>query len=48
MAVGSTLEVLLDEGEPTENVPRSIKNDGHKVLSLAKENGHFKLIIEKS
>lgn len=48
MAVGTTLEVLLDEGEPTENVPRSIKNDGHKVLSLGKENGHFKLIIEKS
>jgi len=47
MQIGNTLEVLLDDGEPAENVPRSIKNDGHKVLSLVKENGHFKLIVEK-
>jgi sulfite reductase (ferredoxin) len=47
MQIGNTLEVLLDDGEPAENVPRSIQNDGHKVLSLVKENGHFKLIVEK-
>ncbi len=48
MASGSILEVLLDAGEPTENVPRSIKNDGHKVVSLDEENGHYKLIVEKA
>jgi len=48
MASGSILEVLLDEGEPSENVPRSIKNDGHKVVSLTEENGHYKLIVEKA
>lgn len=48
METGSTLEVLLDDGEPKENVPRSVQNDGHKILSLAEENGHYKLIIEKS
>ncbi len=47
MEAGNTLEVLLDEGEPAENVPRSIQNDGHKLLSLEKENGHFKMVIEK-
>jgi sulfite reductase beta subunit-like hemoprotein/TusA-related sulfurtransferase/uncharacterized protein (UPF0332 family) len=47
MEAGSTLEVLLDDGEPAENVPRSVQNDGHKLLSLEKENGHFKMIIEK-
>lgn len=47
MAAGSTLEVLLDEGEPAENVPKSIQNDGHKLLSLEKENGHFKMVIQK-
>ncbi|MBT5260686.1 MAG: sulfurtransferase TusA family protein, partial [Nitrospina sp.] len=48
MASGSILEVLLDAGEPSENVPRSIKNDGHKVVSLTEENGHYKLTVEKA
>lgn len=48
MASGSILEVLLDAGEPSENVPRSIKNDGHKVISLSEENGHWKLTVEKA
>jgi sulfite reductase (ferredoxin) len=48
MASGSVLEVLLDAGEPSENVPRSIKNDGHKVVSLTEENGHYKLTVEKN
>ncbi|MEK9629863.1 MAG: sulfurtransferase TusA family protein [Nitrospinota bacterium] len=48
MASGSILEVLLDDGEPSENVPKSIKNDGHKVISLVEEQGHYKLTIEKA
>ena len=48
MPSGSILEVLLDSGEPSENVPRSIKNDGHKVISLTEENGHHKLTVEKA
>jgi len=48
MASGSVLEVLLDDGEPSENVPKSIKNDGHKVISLVEEQGHYKLTIEKA
>ncbi len=48
MASGSILEVLLDDGEPSENVPKSVKNDGHKVISLIEEQGHYKLTIEKA
>ena len=48
MASGDSLEVLLDQGEPEQNVPRSIQNDGHKVLSMGKDNGHFKMVIEKA
>ena len=48
MASGSILEVLLDDGEPSENVPKSIKNDGHKIISLIEEQGHYKLTIEKA
>lgn len=47
MERGQVLEVLLDDGEPSQNVPRSIRNDGHRVLVLDKVDGHFKLVIEK-
>ena len=48
MASGSILEVLLDDGEPSENVPKSIKNDGHKIISLIEQQGHYKLTIKKA
>lgn len=48
MQSGQHLEVLLDDGEPATNVPRSIQNDGHKLLSHVEENGHHKIIIEKA
>ena len=48
MASGSILEVLLDDGEPSQNVPKSIKNDGHKIISLIEQQGHYKLTIEKA
>jgi sulfite reductase (ferredoxin) len=40
------LEVLLDAGEPAENVPRSVKSDGYRVISMEPEGDHYKLIIE--
>jgi TusA-related sulfurtransferase len=48
MLSGDHLEALLDLGEPEKNVPRSIKNDGHEVLSMEKVNGHFKIVIKKA
>lgn len=45
---GQILEVILDKGEPMMNVPRSIKSDGHKVLSVENlGNGSFRVLIEK-
>lgn len=42
------LEVLLDDGDPIANVPRSVKEEGHQIISVEKleENG-YKLIIKK-
>jgi TusA-related sulfurtransferase len=40
------LEVLLDAGEPAENVPRSVKADGFRVVSMEPEGNHYKLVIE--
>ena len=48
MQTGQILEVLLDDGEPATNVPRSVQNDGHKLLSHVEENGHHKIVIEKA
>ncbi|MEE8206541.1 MAG: sulfurtransferase TusA family protein, partial [Nitrospinaceae bacterium] len=48
MQSGQRLEVLLDDGEPSENVPKSVQNDGHKLLSHVEENGHHKIVIEKA
>lgn len=48
IAAGDTLEVLLTEGEPLENVPRSAKEQGYNVLSVehVEENVH-KVTIQK-
>ena len=44
---GSKLEVLLSDGEPIVNVPRSVKEDGHKVLDIKQVDGYYKVIFEK-
>jgi len=36
---GQVLEVLLREGEPLENVPRTAVEDGHRVLRLERAPG---------
>ena len=36
---GTTVEFLLDDGEPAKNVPRSLKADGHKLLRLMETEG---------
>lgn len=48
MARGEILEVRLCEGEPLSNLPRSVTQEGHKVLSIVKEQGRYhKVIIER-
>lgn len=37
MTAGQTAEIRLNHGEPLENVPRSIIELGHEVLSLGPE-----------
>lgn len=48
MAKGDTLEVLLSEGEPLENVPRSAAEQGFKVLAVEQVEGTtHRVLIEK-
>ena len=48
MSPGQVLEVTLREGEPLINVPRSVEQEGHKVLDIHREEGDlFKILIER-
>ena len=45
---GDILEIRLNDGEPVQNVPRSLKEEGHKVLELTQnEDGTYRLIVQK-
>ncbi len=44
---GDRLEVLLTEGQPLKNVPRSAKEQGLKVISVEPNGGFHKVVIEK-
>jgi TusA-related sulfurtransferase len=45
---GQILQVHLNGGEPVQNVPRSVKEEGHEVLKLVdNEDGTFELYIKK-
>ncbi|MHB0977748.1 MAG: sulfurtransferase TusA family protein [Candidatus Aquicultorales bacterium] len=47
LSAGEQLVLLLDEGEPVENVPRSAREEGHQVLSLEREDEHYRVVIRK-
>lgn len=48
MDEGQILRVHLNNGEPSENVPRSVADEGHKVLALEDNgDGTFELYIKK-
>jgi TusA-related sulfurtransferase len=37
MEPGAVAEIRLNSGEPLENVPRSVREEGHEVVSLGPE-----------
>ena len=45
---GQILEIRMNEGEPIQNVPRSLKDEQHKILEVNdNEDGTFTLFVEK-
>lgn len=45
---GDILAVHMNDGEPVQNVPRSIKEEGHQVLKLIdNKDGTYDLIVRK-
>lgn len=48
MEDGQVLAVHLNAGEPIQNVPRSLKDEGHKVLFVKQDtDGTYDLLVEK-
>jgi len=49
LPAGAHLSVILDDGEPIENVPRSLEEQGQKVLEQKNiSDGQWKILVEKS
>lgn len=45
---GQILSVHMKDGEPVQNVPRSIKEEGHQILKLVdNEDGTYDLVVRK-
>ena len=45
---GDLLEIRLDDGDPVNNVPGSVKAEGHNVLKQTREGDHWVVLIEKA
>lgn len=45
---GEVLAIRMNDGEPVQNVPRSMKEEGHQVLKLEdNEDGTYTLYVKK-
>lgn len=47
MEEGQVLSVLLDEGDPIRNVPRSVENEGHTVLAQERLEQAYRVLIRR-
>jgi len=41
------LEIWLDDGQPIQNVPGSVRNEGHEIISVTQVEDYWKVIIRK-
>ncbi|MEP9411015.1 MAG: sulfurtransferase TusA family protein [Candidatus Brocadia sp.] len=48
MDSGQILEVILDDGEPIRSVPRSVKEEGHKIIKVENVENAYRLLIKKA
>lgn len=47
MDAGQVLSVLLDDGDPIKNVPRSVENEGHTVLAKTRMGEVYQVLIRR-
>ena len=49
MGAGERLEVVMRQGEPSRNVPRSLREDGFPVLEEGPVgDGLYRLVVERT
>ncbi len=48
LAPGSHLTLMLDDGEPIDNVPQSFLLEGHSIIEQEIDGNAWKVTIEKS
>lgn len=44
---GDLMEVVLKEGEHMANIPRNIKEEGHKIEAVSREGNKYHLLVRK-
>jgi tRNA 2-thiouridine synthesizing protein A len=48
MEPGRRIEVIVDQGNPERNVPRSAKMEGHRIVHAISQNGAVRICIERA
>jgi len=47
LSSGEVLEVTLRDGEPLMNLPRSVKEEGHRILEIRQKGDFYTILIER-
>ncbi|MDR2805614.1 MAG: sulfurtransferase TusA family protein, partial [Dysgonamonadaceae bacterium] len=47
MPAGALLEIWLDDGQPINNVPGSVRGEGHEILEQTSIEDYWKVVIRK-
>ena len=47
LETGQVLEVFLDEGEPIDNVSRSLQDEGQQLLEKTPTQPGYRLVVKK-
>ena len=47
LKTGDLLEILLDDGAPIENVPGSVKSEGHSIIKQDRVENYWSVLIQK-
>jgi tRNA 2-thiouridine synthesizing protein A len=48
MAPGALLEVIIDDGNPARNVPRSAAAEGHRIVCVTPHGNSVRVLIERA
>ncbi|MCL5986517.1 MAG: sulfurtransferase TusA family protein [Actinobacteria bacterium] len=47
LSSGDLLELFLDDGEPIENVPRSLESDGQEIIKIEMIDDYYRVLVMK-